>query len=160
MRKLVIVLTVFILMRSINVSAQSLMNIKIDNVSISVPEGWSAQYTNSLTVFVLFSPIEENDSFQENANLTIEKLQVKCTEKEYLKACRGLISTMYSDFELVEEGNNYHVISGIFNGKDVMQLQFVSIKKNTAYIMTYTSDVDNFARYFDIFKSIQKTFKY
>ena len=160
MKKLIIILTVFILMHYINLSAQSLMNIKIDNVSISVPEGWSAQYTNSLPVFVLFSPVEENDTFQENANLTIEQLQVKCTKKEYLKACRELISTMYNNFELIEEGNNYHIISGFFNEKNVMQLQFVSIKKNTAYIMTYTSDMDNFARYLDTFKAIQKTFKY
>jgi hypothetical protein len=136
------------------------MNIQIEHYSISVPEGWLAQYTNSTNVFFLYSPIEENDSFQENANLTTEKLPTKYTEKGYLKAAQDTISKIYNNYKLIENGENYHIISGNLNGTDIMQIQYVSIKNNTAYIMTYTSTPDSFARYLETFKSIQKTFKY
>ena len=117
-------------------------------------------YTNSQPVFILLAPLDENDTFQENANLTVEKLFAKITPPEYLQATREILSKVYSDFELVSSGNDYHVISGILNGVAVTQLQCVAIKNNTAYTMTYSSTPDSFMQYLDTFLLIQSTFKY
>jgi len=160
MKKFTVICLVYVLLLSGEAFTQNSMVIRIGNVSITVPEGWLAQHTNSTTVFILYSPVEENDVFQENANLTIEKLPTKYTEKEYLAATQSLISKIYTNFRVIENKTDYHIISGNLNGSDIMQIQYVSIKDNTAYIMTYTSTPDDFARYLDIFKSIQKTFKY
>ncbi len=145
---------------SANLFAENLMQIKIDNFSISVPEGWSVEYSNSAYIFVLYSPLEVNDTFRENANLSLEKLHAKRNEKQYLEAVQDILSLVYTDFELLEFGDNYHIISGSLNGIEVIQIQYVAIKNDIAYIMTYSSDPDNFARYFDVFESIQATFRY
>ena len=136
------------------------MVVKIDNYEITVPLGWLAQRTGSLTVFLLYSPVEENDDFQENINLTTEKLFSKYTVKGYLEASRKVVETVYGGFELLKEGENYHIISGNINGTVVQQIQFVEIKNNTAYILTCTSNPANFDRYLETFKKIHKSFKY
>ncbi len=136
------------------------MQIKIDNYAITVPSGWLAQRTDSSTVFILYSPIEENDTFQENGNLAIEKLPTKYSVKDYLKAAQEYIKKIYGNFLLIEEGDDYQIISGDMNGTAVQQIQFVSIKDNTAYILTFTSNPENFDRYLDTFREIQKKFEY
>ncbi len=136
------------------------MQIKIDNFSISVPEGWTAEFSNSTSVFILYSPLEDDDTFHENANLVLEKLHTKHNEKQYLKSVQNILAMVYANFEVLEFGDNYHIIAGSLNGIDVIQIQYVAIKNDIVHIMTYSSDPDNFARYFDIFESIQKTFRY
>jgi len=160
MRKIVM-LIVFLLGVFVGTAfCQDGMQIKIDNYSITVPSGWLAQRTDSSTVFVLYSPVEENDTFQENGNLTIEKLPTEYSVKGYLEAAQKNIKKIYGNFALIEEGENYQIISGDINGIVVQQIQFVSIKENTAYILTFTSNPENFNRYKDTFKKIQETFKY
>lgn len=136
------------------------MTVKIGNYEITVPSGWLAQKTDSGTIFMLYSPIEENDDFQENGNLAVEKLPEKYTLKAYLEAGRELLKTMYGNFKLLEEGENYHIISGNVKGTIVQLIQFVEIRGNEAYILTFSSDPDNFDRYLETFKEIYKSFKY
>jgi hypothetical protein len=159
--KKAVMFTVFFLVMFIGAAfSQDGMEIKIDNYSITVPSGWLAQRTDSSTVFILYSPIEENDTFQENGNLAVEKLPTQYSVKGYLEAARENIKKIYGNFILIEEGENYQIISGDINGTTVQQIQFVSIKKNMAYILTFTSNPENFNHYLDTFKKIQETFKY
>ncbi len=144
-----------------SVFCQDLMEIKIGSYSIAVPSGWTAVYTDSTTIFTLYSPVEEEvDDFQENVNLVTEDLPSRYTVKAYLKAAQGAIQQLYDDFELQESGDNYHIFSGSLNETMVMQMQFVAIKNNVAYIVTYTSSPESFNRYLKTFKDIQKTFKF
>ena len=136
------------------------MQIKIDNYSITVPSLWLAQRTDSATAFILYSPIEENDTFQESGNLTVEKLPSKYSIKAYLKAGREILKTLYTNFSLIEEGADYQIFSGELNGLALQQIQFVSISGTTAYILTFTSTPEDFDRYLDTFKAIQSTFAY
>ena len=154
------ILALFILMLACAAFCENGMEVKIDNYSITVPSGWLAQRTDSSILFVLYSPLEENDDFQENGNLSVEQLPSKYSVKGYLESSREYIKTLYSNFNLIEAKDNYQIISGEINGTKVQQIQFVFMKGNIANILTFTSNPENFARYLDTFKKIQKSFKY
>lgn len=158
-RKFAIVL-LLLSISAVKVFSESGMKIKIDNYEITVPSGWLAQRTDSATVFMLYSPAEENDDFQENGNLTVEKLPTKYSVKGYMDAARESLKTVYGNFTLIEEGKNYHIISENINGTILQQIQFIEMKGNEVYILTFTSTPHNFKRYLETFKSIYKTFKY
>ena len=136
------------------------MQIKIDNYSITIPSLWLAQRTDSATVFILYSPLEENDTFQENGNLTVEKLPSKYSVKAYLKAGREVLKKLYANFKLIEEGDDYQIFSGELNGIALQQMQFVSISGTEAYVLTFSSTPEDFDRYADTFKAIYSTFTY
>ena len=154
------ILALFILMLACAAFCENGMEVKIDNYSITVPSGWLAQRTDSAPLFVLYSPVEENDDFQENGNLSVERLPSKYSVKGYLESSRAYIKTLYSNFNLIEAKDNYQIISGEINGTKVQQIQFVFMKGNIANVLTFTSNPENFARYLDTFKKIQKSFKY
>jgi hypothetical protein len=65
-----------LLLFSLTVTAEDKMEIIIDKYSIKVPAGWLAEYKGaaSANLFFLYSPMEKDDTFQENINLTVEKL--------------------------------------------------------------------------------------
>ena len=136
------------------------MRIKIDNYSITIPSLWLAQRTDSATVFILYSPLEENDTFQENGNLAVEKLPSKYSVKAYLKAGREVLKKLYANFKLIEEGDDYQIFSGELNGIALQQMQFVSISGTEAYVLTFSSTPEDFDRYVDTFKAIYSTFTY
>lgn len=136
------------------------MQIKIDNYSITIPSLWLAQRTDSATVFILYSPLEENDTFQENGNLTVEKLPSKYSIKAYLKAGREVLKKLYANFKLIEEGDDYQIFSGELNGIALQQMQFVAISGTEAYVLTFSSTPEDFDRYADTFKAIYSTFTY
>lgn len=138
------------------------MQIKIDNCEITVPPEWLAKRTASdpNTVFFLYAPLEENDTFQENCNLTVEKFPTDITVKDLLQVVRTYIKTQYDNFALIEEGDNYHIISGDLEGVTVQQIQFITIKNRTAYSLTFTSNPVDFDRYLDIFIEIYNSFKF
>ena len=136
------------------------MQIKIDNYSITIPSLWLAQRTDSATVFILYSPLEENDTFQENGNLTVEKLPSKYSVKAYLKAGREVLKKLYANFKLIEEGADYQIFSGELNGIALQQMQFVSISGTEAYVLTFSSTPEDFDRYAETFKAIYSTFTY
>ena len=136
------------------------MQIKIDKYSITIPSLWLAQRTDSPAVFILYSPLEENDTFQENGNLTVEKLPSKYSVKAYLKAGREVLKKLYANFKLIEEGADYQIFSGELNGIALQQMQFVSISGTEAYVLTFSSTPEDFDRYADTFKAIYSTFTY
>ena len=111
-------------------------------------------------MFILYSPIEENDTFQENGNLTVEKLPSKYSVKAYLKAGREVLKKLYANFKLIEEGADYQIFSGELNGIALQQMQFVSISGTEAYVLTFSSTPEDFDRYADTFKAIYSTFSY
>jgi hypothetical protein len=136
------------------------MKIVVDNVSIEVPVGWLSQYTKSPQLFFLYSPVEVNDTFQENCNLTIEYLPSSYTIQEYKKAGVTALKSVYGDFQLVESSENYHIITGLVGEVSVKQIQYFYIKSNIAYVLTFSSNPENFSRYKEQFESIAETFIY
>lgn len=137
------------------------MRVKIDEVEMTVPSGWFVGAVDAGPIFMMmYASPEENDDFQVNGNLALEKLPKPYTVKEYLKTARKYFKKIYSDFSLIEEDANYHIISGTVNGIQIRHIQFVTIKGKEAYILTFTAKPDNFDHYLPTFKTINKSSRY
>lgn len=154
------IILAIVILQCLPIFSNETMKITIDNISIETPIGWLAQYTSSPQLFFLYSPMEANDTFQENCNLTIENLPSPYTIQEYKDASVAAIESIYSTFQLLESNENYHIITGFIGDVNLKQIQYFYIKSNIAYILTFSSNPDNFDRYKDQFKSIAKTFLY
>lgn len=139
--------------------AEESMKIEIGNVSIESPLGWFAQYTKSPSLFILYSPLVENDTFQENCNLTTEILYTNFSVEEYINASLETLTAMYTDFNIVTREKNYYIFMGNISNIDLKQMQYVYIKKNVAYVLTFSSIPSDFDKYVDIFKQIAASFK-
>ena len=149
-----------ILLQSIMVFSNETMKISIENVSIEAPLGWFAQYTKSPQLFFLYSPLEVNDTIQENCNLTIEYLSSPYTVKEYKDANIEPLQSVYREFEILESNMNYHIIRGYVGEIYVKQVQYFYVKSNIAYVLTFTSNPENFDRFKTQFNLIADTFIY
>lgn len=143
-----------------NLFGQNVMKISVDNFSVDVPEYWIAQRLDSQIKFIIYSPVEENDTFQENGNLTVETLPGSYSAKAYLKAARDNLKAVYSNFNLIEEGDNFHIYTAKFDSTTLKQLQYVAIKGKEAYVFTFSSTEADFDRYKETFVNIYKSFKY
>ncbi len=160
MKKMLMLVVMAMTLLAGSVFADEGMQVKFDNYSLTVPSGWLVQRVDGPALLMVYSPMDEDDQFQENINLACEKLPGKFTVKGYLSAAREFIKTMYSDFNLVEEGSDYQIISGNINGIALQQVQFVFIKNNTAHVLTCSSTPEDFDRYYEVFKQIKSSFKY
>lgn len=154
------ILIAAIFLNCISIYSMDSMTISIDDISIESPIGWFAQYTKSPQLFFLFSPLENNDTFQENCNLTIEYLSVPYTIDEYMADSVTALESVYKGFQLASSRDNYHVFTGYIGETLVKQMQFFYIAEAKAYVLTFSSDPDNFDRYRDQFRSIAETFRY
>lgn len=154
------ILLTIILLQIVLIFGNDTMKISINDISIESPIGWLAQYTKSPQLFFLYSPMEVNDTFQENCNLTIEYLPSPYTIKEYKDASVAAIESVYGNFQLLESNDNYHIITGYVGDIKLKQIQYFYIKSNIAYVLTFSSNPENFSRYKDQFSSIAMTFVY
>ena len=134
-----VILTI-ILLQSFMLFSNEMMKISIENVSIEAPLGWFAQYTKSPQLFFLYSPLEVNDTIQENCNLTIEYLSSPYTVEEYKDANIEALQSVYREFQILESNNNYHIIKGYVGENYVKQIQYFYVKLNIAYVLTFTSN--------------------
>ena len=159
MKKITLMLLLFLLLQTILFSDEY-MTVSVDNTEIAVPLGWMAQYTKSPYLFILYAPIEENDTFQENCNLVIELLPTKYSVENYIHASVATLKSIYKEFKIIEAEKNYHIYTGYLNDIFIKQMQFFYIKDKTAYILTFSSTPDNFDRYIEIFNLIADTFKF
>ncbi len=155
MKKIALLILVFL---SAAVFAENRMTITVNNLSISVPEGWLAEYTNSQQLFFLYAPLEQNDDFQENCNLTYENLPRIFSIKEYMDLSIEMLDDVFNNFQMIERKDNYHIISGDMNNIRVKQIQYVYMDGRTAYVLTFSSVPGKFDTYLETFKGIAQTF--
>jgi hypothetical protein len=147
----------FLLLASLCFSEES-MKLVMDNITIESPIGWLAQYTKSPNVFFIYSPLEVNDTFQENCNLTVEELYIDMTIEEYFQATLDQLKDFYTNFNLEEKLENYCIYSGILNNVKLRQMQYYYKKDNAVYVLTFTSTPIEFDSYRSIFKEIAASF--
>lgn len=159
MKRLLISFCLFISI-ALHAYAADTMFISIDKYQIAVPVGWLAQYTKDQIVFVLYSPLEENDTFQENCNLTTETLKTQMTLSEYIKLSVDTLKGIYKDLRIQAQKDNYLVYTGTMDGGMIKQLQYYYINNTEAYVLTCSSDPANYARYEKTFRQIAGTFRY
>ena len=158
MKKIVVVFMCFILM-SISLYADDSMKVKAENIEVDVPVSWLAQYTKSPQIFFLFSPLEKGDNFQENGNLMKEAVRGKSSLKNYMDESVKALKTVYKELKIEETGTNYHILSGILNNIRVKQIQYLYIKDNNIYILTFTATPESFAKFSGVFKKIAESLK-
>lgn len=140
--------------------ASDTMIVQCDGISIEAPVGWLVQYTQSPTVFMMYSPLENNDTFQENGNIVVEDLPTPYTIPEYMDLSIEFLQSVYTDYKLLEREGNRLVITGHVGDILVQQVQFYHIVDNTAYVLTFTSNPLNFKRYTAVFNSIAQSVKF
>jgi hypothetical protein len=134
-------------------SAQT-MTLQAENIEIRSPINWLAQYTQSPQLFIIYSPIEPNDTFQENLNLTTEALPSPYTVSAYMEASQNVLQSVYQSFELEVTGDSFHIYTGTVNGVTVKQIQYFWVVGNTAYILTGSALPSTFQNFADTFQTI------
>ncbi len=122
MRRFLSFFCFFILISAVSF-AEDTMKVEAEGFTIRVPLGWMAQYTKTPCVFMLYSPVEENDTFQENGNLVVEALPGKSSIKTYMEQSIAAIREMYKNPKVLEAKENYHVIAGQINETLVQQIR-------------------------------------
>lgn len=132
-----------------------------DKTWIMYPKEWSLDTasTDGLEFFI-YSPLASaDDKFQENINLTAEKLpNNSITTEYYIERALETIKSSFGDVNVIENkernGNfgTYRTIiyTSIMSGIKLKWKQSVYIKNSTAYIVSYT-EMDNT---YDNFKEI------
>ena len=160
MKKNWALLPLMMLLAAALLPAQGKMQVKIDNYEITVPTGWMAQRTDSDALFILYSPVEEDDTFRENVNLVEEQLLLKTTPENYLKAARTNLTAAFGEFDILEQGKDYHIIRLETGDQELQLMQCARIKGKTAIVITCTASPESFERYQPVFKEIVGSFKY
>ena len=139
--------------------ADEKMKVSAGAVSAELPVGWIAQYAQTPILFYFYSPAEENDTFQENINITVETLPSKYTPSGYIDNSLTYLKTLYSDFEIVKKENDSVLLQGAINGIAVKQYIKVIIKGKVAYSITASSTPTDYERYESVFKEILSSVK-
>ncbi|MGV3611372.1 MAG: hypothetical protein ACO1N0_10510 [Fluviicola sp.] len=137
--------------------------------SIQYPSDWEANKTGQMgTTFGLFSPIEsESDDFRENVNLLVQDLSgrdfdldsyVDFSEKQ-IKEMLGVLSLTenkrlknsngdYQKFVYKADQMKYHLVFE----------QYCWVINDRAYVLTFTSEEDQYKRYQKVGEKILNSF--
>jgi hypothetical protein len=135
------------------------MKIIAEKTSINVPLGWQAEYKKTPYIYIVYSPAQENATFRENYNLTIEKLQRKYSVSEYYNAAFENLKKIIPDIKVIDQKDNYYIYTFTYNNVSLQQLQYIVIKNNNAYIVTFSSTPETFDNYKETFLNIAKSFE-
>lgn len=135
---------------------------------VMYPEGWSLDTSSVDSEFFIYSPlVESSDIFQENINLTTEKLpNNSITAEYYIKRALEMIKTSFGEVDVLEnkerKGNfgTYRTIiyTGTMSGMKLKWKQSVYVKNSTAYIISYTSLDDTYDEFVEISNKVMNSF--
>jgi hypothetical protein len=140
-----------------------------DNYSIQYPKEWELNKEGQMgTKFIVFSPLgSDQDQFRENVNLIIQDLTGMGIDlSKYVEISEGQIKTMITDGKLIESKrerdgkSEFH--KTIFTGRQgIYSLKFEQlywVENEKAYVLTLTTDVNEFVNFKEIGESILKSF--
>ncbi len=130
---------------------------------ISYPEDWQVKEISGVTAFI--SPLDgADDKFSENVNIVIEDISAyqmsaeqyaKEADKSWLAADGKLKIIDFSQVML----NGEEAYCTIAENDNLKFKQYILVKNNRAYVLTYTGQPDGFNKFQDIAENIIKTFK-
>jgi len=133
------------------------------------PSDWTVDTSSSYVDVSFMSPISEEDVFAENVNFTTEDLTPYpgTTLDDYAAAALGQIATAMPEYVLVEQGTRilgeyeagYLLGDYPLAGYNVEVMSVFAIDNETAYIITYTGEVEKSAEYTDIIDTMLASFK-
>jgi hypothetical protein len=136
--------------------SQELKTVKTSDYEISYPT--KLRFDDSKiynSEFVILTEKEgENDEFIENINLLIQNLKgYKIDLNQYVKISEGQVN---KNGELIESkrvnlnNSEIHILNykANLNGNDLKFYQYLLIKNEKAFVLTYTAEIDKFDIFF------------
>jgi len=141
-----------------------------DEFSIQYPDSFRFEKRPNMNVeFIFFSKLNSSDdTFSENINLITENLSGKDIDLDkYVQISEKQISTLVTDGKLISserlERNDKEFHKIIYTGKqgiyDLKWHLLLWVIDEKAYILTFTSEKDQYNNYVKIAEKIMKTFK-
>jgi len=162
-----IIQLLFLSLFLLNSYAQELKDFNAKDYSVKYPEDWTFDTSGQMnTSFIIFSKLEQNDTFRENVNLMIQDLSGMSLDlKGYAELSLGQIKSI-KDSKILESKNlkkdalPYHEIvwKGFVTGKKLKFKQLYFVKNNKAYLVTLTCDETAYDRYEKIGTTILNSF--
>ena len=137
--------------------------------SIHYPNTWTLDKSGEMgTSFVLFSPLDsKNDAFKENINLLIQKFPgQEISLEDYTNLSVEQIKKMLTNAKIIENqqlGSNGKEFSRlVYTGKqgvfDLKFEQYFWVGKEKAYVLTFTTEENEYANYKSIGEKILNSF--
>lgn len=154
---------------SISIYSQEWKTLDMEDFSIEYPETWELHEPGMMgTIFNLFSPLsDEKDEFRENVNLVTEDISAHDIDlDEYveisipqLEKYIGKIKIKTSE-TLVNGDLTYHklIFSGKNGGYKLMFEVYIYLLDGTAYVLTFTTEKNQFKDYKEIGEQILNSF--
>lgn len=140
------------------------------NFTIEYPKDWTLNESGQMgTSFILLSPLtSEQDKFSANVNLLIQDLTGYNVDlDDYVEISEGQIKTLVTNGKILESNRvtnqhlSHHEI--IYTGKqgvfDLTFQQYYWVVDDKAYVLTFTSEEDQFDNYKLLGKKILNSFK-
>lgn len=149
------VILLFSILFSISSFCQDIKTVKTNNYEISFPSNF--RYDDSKirnTEFIIYTEKEdENDTFLENINLLIQNLEehqislnqyVEITEKQV-----NVYGKLAESKRITLNNSEAHILSYTANltGQNLKFYQYLLIKNEKAYILTYSSEIEKFDKF-------------
>lgn len=135
------------------------------NYTITYPNNWTANTKGEMgTSFTIKSPLEVSDDFRENVNLVIQDLSAYdgLNLDRFIEISIGQISSMIADGNLksnARKGNKHELVYLYKQGNFTLKvMQWVWVKDQQAYILTFTAKADAFDTNLNDAHKIMKSF--
>ena len=167
MKQLKMIRVLFLVLTSMNVTGQELKEFDTKAYAITYPGTWTLDTSGQMnTSFLIFSKLEENDTFRENINLTIQDLTgMNLDLKGYTALSENQIksvkdSEIFESKELTKNNTPYHQIvwKGFVAGKNLKFKQLYYIKDNQAFLVTFTCEQATYDDYVEAGTAILNSF--
>lgn len=163
-----IVLSIVVLLSVFTVQVE-MKTYEKDAFSIQYPETWELQITEKQgSKFILYSEMEENDSFRENINLLAQNVKgMNMTMDKFAKMSEDQIKTMVQGGEVLKservENGKYHqhlmIWKGTIRNINMMFKQYFYLKDDRTYILTYTALPETFEKFLKEGQPVLESFK-
>lgn len=162
----------FILLTCLNLfaNAQDWKTLENDDYTIDYPDNWQTDESGQMgTSFILLSPqTSDSDDFKENVNLLRQDLSAyDLNLEEFVTLSKGQIESMIEESEILESEIFTNVTPNYFRttytGKQYNRTlhftQYYWVTDNSAYVLTFTSELDVYDDYKKTGEQIMKSFK-
>lgn len=147
----------------------SWVEFKKDNYQIEYPENWSLDTTKKTAAdFIVFSPLtSDKDEFKENLNLVIQDLSgLNFDLDNFTALSEQQIQNYMEESELIEnerlkkgDQEYQHLIYTAKNAGRVLRFeQYYWIIRDTAYVLSFTAELEQFEEYKNSSKRILDSF--
>lgn len=135
-------------------------------VSLAIPAGWKKASVYQQAAFVLIEPpTEAGDSFSENVSMVLDVFSAPLTLDQYFQVSQDAIQQALKQVAIQQTGETllggqrvkWLRYSHVMKVGELVALQYYVVKGGKGYVLTYTSRLEDFARYRELFEENAKT---